>query len=178
MNASLSASPEDTTATEMLNPVSGLFNYSYCYCGALAQRVREREGEMEEAAIEERQKDRAEKEGGVFYETQHYRWNMYVASGSISTVSLSSALPCCDCLSQTQPSLLLNFCLSVFCCYIWSFFFTSSNFSSSLPLLFSVYFTHRSLFSPSLWLYDVIALSHRPILLHGNSFWLQKWSQC
>lgn len=122
MNASLSASPEDTTATEMLNPVSGLFNYSYCYCGALAQRVREREGGMEEAAIEERQKDRAEKEEGVFYETQHYRWNMYVASGSISTVSLSSALPCCDCLSQTQPSLLMNFCLSVFCqpfcCYI------------------------------------------------------------
>lgn len=114
MNASLSASPEDTTATEVLNPVSGLFNYSYFYCSALAQRVREREGGMEEAAIEERQKDRAEKEGGVFYETQHYRWNMYVASGSISTVSLSSALPCCDCLSQTQPSLLLNFCLCLF----------------------------------------------------------------
>lgn len=129
MNASLSASPEDTTATEMLNPVSGLFNYSYCYCGALAQRVREREGGMEEAAIEARQK-----EEGVFYETQHYRWNMYVASGSISAVS--SALPCCDCLSQTQPSLLLNFCLCllsaflllhlIFLLHIFSFFLFSA----------------------------------------------------
>lgn len=70
MNASLSASPEDTTATEMLNPVSGLFNYSYCYCGALAQRVREREGGMEEAAIEERQKEREWRKRTEFSKTR------------------------------------------------------------------------------------------------------------
>ncbi len=47
MNACLPAAQADTTATEILNPDSGLFNYSYCYCGAQAERAKEREMEEE-----------------------------------------------------------------------------------------------------------------------------------
>lgn len=117
MNACLPDAPADTTATEILNPDSGLFNYSYCYCGALAQGEGGREeegggggGEGEMLVV-----------GGVvvFPKKGSFRWNIYISvpSGSIYSVSLPSCHAAAHNLSHLFPvaylTLLYLICLSL-----------------------------------------------------------------
>ena len=121
------AAPADTTATEILNPDSGLFNYSYCYCGALRKRERgrEREREMEEERGSwgkgGRVRNREKRGGGYWCFLRKAALQMEyvcVPSGSIDS-SLTVVLLRCLSLPLASLSLPLPL-LSASHCSAWS----------------------------------------------------------